>query len=128
MPRDLHVLAQHYRRVAVQRTFRSVEIMMSSQVNLSTAVPAISASVGVNGDVHTRHVQAAQPHDVDMMSVVRAAGVVVCACDVDAALEQQRKEQADDIGAPHIPSVQWSDVGGLAHAKREILETIQVCC
>ena len=27
---------------------------------------------------------------------------------------------------PHIPSVQWSDVGGLAHVQNDIMDTIEL--
>ncbi len=59
--------------------------------------------------------------------------------DMMKSLEGTRKEQAEEIGAPDIPKVLvlfsycydglqvlWSDIGGLADAKRDILETIQV--
>ena len=46
--------------------------------------------------------------------------------DMDRAIEAARKSFADAIGAPKIPNVTWEDVGGLAHAKHAILETIQL--
>ena len=62
----------------------------------------------------------------EQVARISAAGVCIEHVDVEAALEQQRQDHADEIGAPHIPAVQWADIGGLAHAKKEILETIQV--
>lgn len=46
--------------------------------------------------------------------------------DFEAAVEQARKNFADAIGAPKIPNVQWSDVGGLTHVKDAVVETIQL--
>lgn len=46
--------------------------------------------------------------------------------DFDAAVELARKNFADAIGAPKIPNVQWSDVGGLTHVKDAVVETIQL--
>ena len=46
--------------------------------------------------------------------------------DFDSALATARKSFAASIGAPKIPSVAWSDVGGLAHVKDSIIETIQL--
>ena len=60
------------------------------------------------------------------IELVAKSGVQVAQRDFEASLTQMRKEQAVEIGAPQIPQVSWSDIGGLAHAKKEILETIQV--
>lgn len=46
--------------------------------------------------------------------------------DFDSAVELARKNFADSIGAPKIPNVQWSDVGGLTHVKDAVSETIQL--
>ncbi|KAH7124170.1 peroxin 6 [Dendryphion nanum] len=46
--------------------------------------------------------------------------------DLDAAVEAARKNFADAIGAPKIPNVSWSDVGGLSHVKDAVMETIQL--
>lgn len=46
--------------------------------------------------------------------------------DFDAAVEHARKNFADSVGAPKIPNVQWSDVGGLSHVKDAVIETIQL--
>ena len=48
------------------------------------------------------------------------------AADLDKAVEAARKSFSDAIGAPKIPHVSWDDVGGLAHAKHAILETIRL--
>lgn len=46
--------------------------------------------------------------------------------DLDGAVEAARKNFADSIGAPKIPNVSWSDVGGLSHVKDAVMETIQL--
>ena len=46
--------------------------------------------------------------------------------DFETAVDFARKNFADSIGAPKIPNVQWSDVGGLTHVKDAVIETIQL--
>jgi len=46
--------------------------------------------------------------------------------DFSTALTHARASFATSIGAPRIPSVAWSDVGGLATVKSAIMETIQL--
>jgi peroxin-6 len=46
--------------------------------------------------------------------------------DLDSAVDAARKNFADAIGAPKIPNVSWSDVGGLTHVKDAVMETIQL--
>ncbi|KAH9825723.1 ATPase family associated with various cellular activities (AAA) [Teratosphaeria destructans] len=55
-----------------------------------------------------------------------AAATSLIAADFDAAVDLARKNFADAIGAPKIPNVQWSDVGGLTHVKDAVVETIQL--
>ncbi|TKA76007.1 hypothetical protein B0A55_06673 [Friedmanniomyces simplex] len=55
-----------------------------------------------------------------------AAATSLIPADFDAAVELARKNFADAIGAPKIPNVQWSDVGGLTHVKDAVVETIQL--
>ena len=50
----------------------------------------------------------------------------MAAADLEAALGQARASYSQSIGAPNIPNVSWDDVGGLAHVKSEILETVQL--
>ncbi|TPX37218.1 hypothetical protein SmJEL517_g00992 [Synchytrium microbalum] len=54
------------------------------------------------------------------------AGVAIVGKDFDKALGKARAAHSDSIGAPKIPNVTWDDVGGLAHAKRAVLDTIQL--
>ncbi|KAK0848933.1 peroxisomal assembly protein [Friedmanniomyces endolithicus] len=55
-----------------------------------------------------------------------AAAHSLTPADFDAAVDLARKNFADAIGAPKIPNVQWSDVGGLTHVKDAVVETIQL--
>ncbi|KAI7235594.1 AAA-domain-containing protein [Hortaea werneckii] len=55
-----------------------------------------------------------------------AAASSLTPADFEAAVELARKNFADSIGAPKIPNVQWSDVGGLSHVKDAVMETIQL--
>ncbi|ORY89212.1 P-loop containing nucleoside triphosphate hydrolase protein [Syncephalastrum racemosum] len=59
-------------------------------------------------------------------SDIYAAGILLTAADFDAALNEARASYSDSIGAPKIPSVTWDDVGGMAHVKDDILDTIQL--
>ena len=52
--------------------------------------------------------------------------IPLSAADFDAALGKARDSYSESIGAPKIPSVSWDDVGGLAHVKHDILDTIQL--
>jgi len=57
---------------------------------------------------------------------IHLAGVPLTGADFDAALTQVRAAYSESIGAPKIPNVSWDDVGGLAHVKDDILDTIQL--
>lgn len=46
--------------------------------------------------------------------------------DVERALKVMLKRISQSIGAPEVPCVKWSDVGGLEDVKKEILDTIQL--
>lgn len=54
------------------------------------------------------------------------AGITLSDEDFRQGLQDLQKTHAEDLGAPKIPSVHWDDVGGLANAKKEILDTIQL--
>ncbi|KAG0719378.1 Peroxisome assembly factor 2 [Chionoecetes opilio] len=47
-------------------------------------------------------------------------------CDVLQALDELQASRSEALGAPHIPKVQWGEVGGLEGAKRQIINTIQL--
>ncbi|KXS14639.1 AAA-domain-containing protein [Gonapodya prolifera JEL478] len=57
---------------------------------------------------------------------IAQAGVIVTAQDIGVAIDHARQTHADSIGAPKIPAVTWDDVGGLAHVREEILDTVQL--
>ena len=57
---------------------------------------------------------------------VSMAGFYVLPDDVAVALAVVSEAQADLFGTPHIPNVAWEDIGGLALAKDDILDTIQL--
>ncbi|KAI8384516.1 P-loop containing nucleoside triphosphate hydrolase protein [Radiomyces spectabilis] len=65
-------------------------------------------------------------HATVTTSDIKAAGITLTAADFDAALNEARASYSDSIGAPKIPNVTWDDVGGLAHVKDDILDTIQL--
>ena len=50
----------------------------------------------------------------------------VTKADFDIAVDAARKNFADAIGAPKIPSVSWEDVGGLENVKEAVMETVQL--
>lgn len=47
-------------------------------------------------------------------------------CDLLHALDELQASRSEALGAPHIPQVQWGEVGGLEGAKRQIINTIQL--
>ncbi|KAK3092432.1 hypothetical protein FSP39_002758 [Pinctada imbricata] len=55
-----------------------------------------------------------------------SAGIVVQHENFVTAIDQLQAAHSDTIGAPKIPNVEWSDVGGLMDVKSEILDTIQL--
>ncbi|KAG8690974.1 peroxisomal assembly protein, partial [Ceratobasidium sp. 394] len=52
--------------------------------------------------------------------------IPLTARDLESALDAARAAYSESIGAPKIPNVSWDDVGGLAHVKSDILDTIQL--
>lgn len=62
--------------------------------------------------------------DIQLSGGAPASSIVPA--DFDAAVDLARKNFADAIGAPKIPNVQWSDVGGLTNVKDAVIETIQL--
>ena len=69
-------------------------------------------------------------HQKVVLNDITLAGGAFANCitsaDFETAVDFARKNFADSIGAPKIPNVQWSDVGGLAHVKDAVVETIQL--
>ncbi|KZT03423.1 AAA-domain-containing protein [Laetiporus sulphureus 93-53] len=69
-----------------------------------------------------RAMRTSKRREIDLFN----AGIPIVAADFDAALAESRASYSENIGAPKIPSVTWDDVGGLAHVKADILDTIQL--
>ncbi|KAJ1569194.1 peroxisomal assembly protein, partial [Cladochytrium tenue] len=57
---------------------------------------------------------------------IARAGPVVSMAEFEAALSLAKLAHADSIGAPKIPSVTWEDVGGMAHVREALVETIKL--
>jgi peroxin-6 len=95
---DLFALYSHATRIAYHRIVRE-------------CAPSLSYS---------------QELDISLEEALSEAGGTLRMCDFEAALSILQAAHSDAIGAPKVPNVSWDDVGGLADAKREILETIQL--
>ncbi|KAJ1736282.1 peroxisomal assembly protein [Coemansia biformis] len=54
------------------------------------------------------------------------SGVEITSEDLLGALGDARASISDTLGVPKIPNVKWEDVGGLADAKKDILDTIRL--
>ncbi|CAN8004679.1 unnamed protein product, partial [Ixodes hexagonus] len=54
------------------------------------------------------------------------SGPQLLQCDLQGALEGLQSSQAHAVGAPHIPTVHWHDIGGLGDAKRLLTDTLQL--
>lgn len=54
------------------------------------------------------------------------AGLAITNEDLLGALGDSRASMSDALGVPKIPNVKWDDVGGLADAKNDILDTIRL--
>lgn len=101
--------------LALQRIDRAIHREVSEEEDQeATAADGSSSSATV---FDSSHVTAQD---------IQAAGITLTAADFDAALGEARASYSDSIGAPKIPSVTWDDVGGMAHVKDDILDTIQL--
>ncbi|KAI9501820.1 P-loop containing nucleoside triphosphate hydrolase protein, partial [Coemansia spiralis] len=54
------------------------------------------------------------------------SGQTITNDDLLGALSDARASMSDTLGVPKIPNVKWEDVGGLADAKKDILDTIRL--
>ncbi|KAJ2741923.1 peroxisomal assembly protein [Coemansia sp. BCRC 34301] len=54
------------------------------------------------------------------------SGQMITREDLFGALGDARASMSDALGVPKIPNVKWDDVGGLADAKKDILDTIRL--
>lgn len=111
-PRDLQVLLRQAGRVARQRVNAAAATSAATDGGVPAAVVVPAAHAG--GGAVTAAV------------AVVAKKKMITMDDVDAAIGLIHKRQATLMGAPKIPQVSWEDVGGLAGAKDEILDTIQL--
>ncbi|KAJ2737039.1 peroxisomal assembly protein [Coemansia sp. BCRC 34962] len=57
---------------------------------------------------------------------LQLSGQMVTREDLLGALGDARASMSDALGVPKIPNVKWDDVGGLADAKKDILDTIRL--
>ena len=62
----------------------------------------------------------------DRDAALQFCGFGVSQADIDGAVSALQGTRSSALGVPTIPSVEWSDVGGLGAAKAEILDTIQL--
>ena len=54
------------------------------------------------------------------------AGLLLLPEDITCALQEMNSKFKKFIGAPEIPQVKWSDIGGLDHVRDEIMDMIQL--
>ncbi|KAJ2690990.1 peroxisomal assembly protein [Coemansia spiralis] len=57
---------------------------------------------------------------------LQLSGQMITREDLLGALGDARASMSDALGVPKIPNVKWDDVGGLADAKKDILDTIRL--
>lgn len=119
-----------------------------SEQQRAQSLAQLLARRGWSGDIDAAYVAAqsagAAEHDLrallddvrrvaaardDVGGAVRLLGgdaVAPTTGDVETALERWRGRQSRAIGAPRVPQVRWDDVGGLEHAKRELLDVVRL--
>lgn len=95
-----------------------VDVVERAGIAKNARVESLATKVGQNSE------QRITAKDI-MLSGGAAANSIIPA-DFEEAVDFARKNFADSIGAPKIPNVQWSDVGGLTHVKDAVIETIQL--
>ena len=79
--------------------------------------------------IDTQNAQKPSSNSVDLFSILLSGGPFathILPSDFDSAVTTARAAFSASISAPRIPSVTWSDVGGLASAKSSIMETISL--
>lgn len=95
-----------------------VDVVERALVAKAIRIEALMTQVGRHSDQTV--------NKKDILLAGGAAANAVIQADFEIALDLARKNFADSIGAPKIPNVQWSDVGGLTHIKDAVVETIQL--
>ncbi|KII88818.1 hypothetical protein PLICRDRAFT_42057 [Plicaturopsis crispa FD-325 SS-3] len=105
--------------------------VLSPDVSLSSLATQTAALVASDlVDLVTRATYASRERVLRLVDIPEAdlknAGVPLTGADFEVALGKARTSYSESIGAPKIPNVSWDDVGGLAHVKSDILDTIQL--
>ncbi|KAF4578683.1 peroxisomal assembly protein [Pleurotus pulmonarius] len=95
-----------------------------SLASIATQTAALVASDLASLVARARHVSLENVPNVTLSA--DQSDIPLTASDFDVALNKARASYSDAIGAPRIPTVTWDDVGGLAHVKSDILDTIQL--
>ncbi|KAF2147786.1 AAA-domain-containing protein [Myriangium duriaei CBS 260.36] len=132
------------REAILQSIMSSISVPISSAVDFAAvAVKTAALVAGDLVDVVDRAIAAqatrlealataasgSSPIPVTVRDIQIAGGdaaLSLVPADFELAVDEARKNFADSIGAPKIPNVQWSDVGGLANVKEAVIETIQL--
>ncbi|KAH0254695.1 AAA-domain-containing protein, partial [Aureobasidium melanogenum] len=95
-----------------------VDVAERAVLNQAIRLEALAAAASVSRDL------AISVRDIQLAGGDSATSLT--SADFEKAVDDARKNFADSIGAPKIPNVQWSDVGGLANVKEAVIETIQL--
>lgn len=125
-PRDLQVLIRQAGRAACQRIHAAAARTPAVSAAQDPAGTASDTGAGGSADAGTSSTMVAVAGDSMQPPAPASTAKVVTMDDVDVAMAVIHKRQATLMGAPKIPAVSWKDVGGLAGAKDEILDTIQL--
>ncbi|KAJ2787451.1 peroxisomal assembly protein [Coemansia interrupta] len=99
--RDLVMLTKRAESHAWKRTQKKAPEAASKQLDTSSSLPFETRDLVVSGHTITND-------------------------DLLEALGDARASMSDTLGVPKIPNVKWDDVGGLADAKKDILDTIRL--
>lgn len=95
-----------------------VDVAERAVLNQATRLEALAIAATASREQHI------SVRDIQLAGGDSATSLT--SADFDKAVDDARKNFADSIGAPKIPNVQWSDVGGLANVKEAVIETIQL--
>ncbi|THX41582.1 AAA-domain-containing protein [Aureobasidium pullulans] len=95
-----------------------LDVVERAVLNQATRLESLAASSSVSSE------KAVSVRDIHLAGGDAATSLT--SADFEKAVDDARKNFADSIGAPKIPNVQWSDVGGLANVKEAVIETIQL--
>jgi len=135
---EVFVPDENEREAILRSIVTKSNITLAADVNLKAI--AIKTAALVAGDLvdvveraitlrSIRLESLASKYSIALKDIEIAGGesiMCVTSNDFTKAVDEARKNYGDSIGAPKIPNVQWSDVGGLSHVKATIMETIQL--